>query len=237
LIGQSVPPVEMPVIVAYPVDPNAPVFAGRVLDSEARTPLACVRVGIEDSAQNVMSRVRTDMAGAFSLKTPRPGTYKLRVEASGWYPWYSAPTVAASTEEKRDEHLVKFTEQLLSTRSPVGVADYEPARPTAVRFEAGTARPANRNTPVIHGVDLTGSAVLPILNIATPLPTQSLWAQFTVDTAGRVDTTSILLPTGTAANVRAAVRYVMPRVRFSPARDDGKAVCELARLQVNISPR
>lgn len=237
LIPNEVPEAELPIIVAYRFDPDAPVFAGRVLDADARTPLACVRVGIEDSARSLVARSRADAAGGFSLRAPRPGTYKLRVETSGWFPWYSAPVAALAKEEKRDDHLVKFTEHMLSMRSTVGDAEYEPPRPAAVRFEPGTARPANRNTPVIHGVDLAGSAALPILSIFSQLPTQTLWAQFAVDTAGRVDTTSILLPATTPANTRAAIRYVLPRVRFSPGRDDGTAVCDLTRLQINISPR
>ena len=237
IIGRAVPDAEMQIISAFGFDADAPTYSGRVLDSVSRAPMACVRVAVEDTAKVIVSRSRTDAGGAFSLKAPRAGAYRVRVETSGWYPWYSTTMAAAAKEEKREDHLVTFTEQMLGMRSTVADADYEPARPAAVRFEAGAARPATRNTPVIHGVDLTGSAILPILSVSTPLPTQTLWAQFTVDTAGRVDTTSMLLPAGTAANVRAAIRYVMPRVRFTPARDEGKVACELVRLQVNISPR
>jgi hypothetical protein len=237
LLVKPVPDVVMSIVAAYRFEADAPTFTGRVLDSASRAPLSCVRVGVEDSSQNVVSRTRADSAGTFMLRTPTPGTYRVRVETSGWSPWSSPAIAAAAREEKRDDHLVQFSEQVLATRRPVGEAEFEPARPAAVRFEPGTARPANRGTPVIHGVDLAGSSVLPILSIATTLPTQTLWAQFAVDTAGRVDTTSISLPAGTAATVRAAIRFVLPRVRFSPAREEGRAVCELTRLQVNISPR
>jgi hypothetical protein len=30
---------------------------------------------------------------------------------------------------------------------------------------------------------------------------------------------------------------VLPRVRFSPAREKGTPVCEMLRMQVNFSPR
>jgi hypothetical protein len=39
----------VPVVVAYRVDPNAPLFAGGVVDAETRVPLGCARVALEDS--------------------------------------------------------------------------------------------------------------------------------------------------------------------------------------------
>lgn len=238
LLARPVPDTELPIVVAYRFEPNAPVFKGRALDGDSKTPLSCVRVAVEDSAQNVVNNTRADATGAFTLKAPRPGAYRVRVETHGWYPWHSAATPATANEEKNEEHQVRFTEQLLVTRAQMAAGpEYEPAHPAAVRFEPVPARASSRSTPIIHGVTLTGSQTMPILDIRSPLPPQTLWTQFMVDSAGRVDTASIVLPPNTAANVRSTVRYVMPRVRFTPARDSGKPTCELVRLQVNVSPR
>jgi hypothetical protein len=52
-----------------------------------------------------------------------------------------------------------------------------------------------------------------------------------------VDSKSIILPLGTDQRALTSVTQVLPRVRFSPARDEGKPVCELLRMQVNFSNR
>jgi hypothetical protein len=64
-----------------------------------------------------------------------------------------------------------------------------------------------------------------------------MWMQFVVDSTGQVDSKSIILPLGTDQRALTSVTQVLPRVRFSPARDEGKPVCELLRMQVNFSNR
>ena len=43
-------PDAVPVRVAYRIAADAPTFGGRVLDSESKAPLGCLRVALEDSA-------------------------------------------------------------------------------------------------------------------------------------------------------------------------------------------
>jgi hypothetical protein len=69
------------------------------------------------------------------------------------------------------------------------------------------------------------------------VPSATLWAQFTVDSAGRADMASVLLPPGTGPAASASVMSVLPRVRFAPARDRGTPTCELLRMQVRFVGR
>lgn len=226
--------VEVPIVVAYRIDPNAPTFAGRALDADTKAPLACVQVALEDSAQTVVNTTRTDATGAFYLQAPHTGTYRVRVEMHGWMPVYGPNEVGAADEVKQSEYPVRFTEQLLVSRPQYGreVADFEHAQPAAVRNEVGTP-----STSLVQGVTLGGSESTPILGIIGRIPPTTTWIQFVVDSAGRVDKASILMPPGTSANAKTSVAAVLPRVRFSPAREKGTPVCEMLRMQVNFSPR
>ena len=131
-LGTSLGELEYPLIAAYPPNPHAPVFEGLALDGDSRKPLACARVALEDSAQNVVVRDRTGPTGTFMLAAPRPGTYRVRVEAPGWAPVYGPSELAGLDEEKQHEYLVKFTEQMLSARFARDGEDIEHARPVAV---------------------------------------------------------------------------------------------------------
>lgn len=226
--------VEVPIVVGYRIDPHAPTFAGRVVDADSTTPLACVRVALEDSAQNVVSSSRTDATGAFYLGAPRTGTYRVRVEMHGWMPAYGPNEVGTADEVKQGEYQVRFTEQLLVTRPQYGpeVEDFRHAQPAAVTNEIGT-----RSTSLVQGVTLGGSESTPILGIIGRIPPMTTWMQFVVDSAGRVDKASILMPPGTSASAKTSVASVLPRVRFSPAREKGTPVCEMLRMQVDFSPR
>jgi hypothetical protein len=230
---------EYPIVVAYPADPHAPTFAGIAEDAESATPLGCAQVALEDSAQNVVARGRTDRAGAFSLRTPRPGSYRVRVESPGWSPVYGRMQQASADETKQDSVPVQFVDQLLVTRADRALDDVQPARPVAVTTAPyGAARGArSSSTPVVQGVTLGGSESMPILGIIGRAPAGTSWIQFVVDTTGRVDTTSIHLPRGTDRLAVAGVMSVLPRVRFSPARTAGKPTCDLLRMQVNFNPR
>lgn len=236
ILQRSIPEVAYPVVVTYPPDPHAPVFAGLAVDADSGTPLACARVALEDSAQNVVASNRTGKAGTFALNAPRPGTYRVRVETFGWAPVHGAPEVASADETKQREYRVTFVDQLLTPRRGMALDDFQHAYPVAV----STAPVATRGavtTPVARAVTLGGSESMPILGIIGSAPAGTTWAQFVIDSIGRVDTTSVLLPTGASKVAVAAVRSMLPRIRFSPARDAGRPTCELVRMQVNFSPR
>ena len=226
--------VEVPIVVAYRIDPHAPTFAGRAVDADSKTPLACVRVALEDSVQNVVISSRTDATGAFYLGAPHTGTYRVRVEMHGWMPAYGPNEVGAADETKQGEYQVRFTEQLLTPRTQYGreVEDFQHAQPVAVRNEVGA-----RSTSLVQGITLGGSESTPILGIIGRIPPMTTWMQFVVDSAGRVDKGSILIPPGASASAKTSVESVLPRVRFAPAREQGTPVCEMLRMQVNFSPR
>ena len=242
LLANPVPELEYAVVAAYPADPHAPTYAGRAVDADSRTPLVCARVALEDSAQNVVARERTVKDGLFYLSAPRPGTYRVRVETFGWAPVYGPNERGKPDETVQHEYAVRFTEQMLSPRFSMQPMDFEHARPAAVTVDplaarASGARGGSAAAPIVSGVTLGGSESMPILGIVGRAPAGTTWMQFVVDSTGRVDTTSIQLPAGADKVAVSSVTSVLPRVRFSPARDAGRPTCELLRMQVNFTPR
>ena len=233
--------VDYPVIVAFPVDPHAPVFEGITVDADSRKPLGCARVALEDSVQNIVATGRTDASGQFVLHAPRPGMYAVRIETLGWAP-VSGPLESAQADESK-QHLypVRFTDQMLM--SPVfGTEDVQPAYPIGVmadtpRATAGPAKSNSATKAVVRNAQLRGSASMPILNIVGNAQPGTRWLQFTVDSTGHVDSGSIVSPKGMDDIAASSVNLVLPHVRFSPARDGRRPTCELKRMQVNFSPR
>lgn len=238
LLGTQLNELEVPVVVAYPTTPDAPTFMGRLLDADSKTRVACARVALEDSAGNIVARDRADASATFVMRAPRPGTYRVRVDAFGWAPVYGPGEMAGAMEERQREYLVRFTEQVMVSPFEIDPEEYDRARPAAVSMmpPAG-GRGRSTEAPVIQGVTLGGSDAMPILGIITRVTPGITWMQFVVDSTGRADTASITLPPGVPAAQRASIVAVLPRVRFTPARDHGRPVCDLMRMQVNFTPR
>ena len=237
LLGSEVPELQVPIVVRYTPDPNAPIFGGRALDAESRSPLACVRVSLEDAAQNVVVTGRSDSSGSFRLRPPRAGSYRVRAEAHGWAPVAGSLTPANAGEEQQLEHLVRFTEQVLVTRFGADALESEPPRPVAVRVDA-VSRGAGGSGAVVQAVTLGGSQSMPILGIVTSrVAPSSMWMQVAIDSTGQVISSTLLLPGNAPARARDAVAAALTRMRFAPAKENGRPVCELMRLQVNFSPR
>lgn len=59
---------------------------GRVTESQAGQPVAGARVILIDSANAIVARAETDTAGAFALRAPAAGEYRLRAERVGLRP-------------------------------------------------------------------------------------------------------------------------------------------------------
>lgn len=229
LLGTSLGELEVPVIAAYSVDPHAPIFIGRAVDADTKQPIACVRAVLEDSAQNVVAHSRTGSEGTFSLAAPRPGTYRVRFETVGWAPVYGPSVLAGPDTEEQNEFVVRFTDQMITSRFVRSEDDLQ--HPEAI----GVTRTAGNK--LVEQVSLGGSEVMPILGIAGRAPAGTLWAQFAVDSTGRLDSTTVSLPANANARQAMAARSMLPRLRFNPAREGGKPVCELLRMQVNFSAR
>ena len=231
LLGAPVADLVYPVVVAYAPDPHAPTFEGLAVDADTKTPLACAAVALEDSAQNVVARSRTSEHGTFSLLSPRPGTYRVRVETPGWEPVFGPTELAKADEDRQHQYVVKFAERMLTPRYMRDPDEVEHARPVSMRMEASARK------SIVSNVTLGGSEAMPILGIVGRAPVGTMWMQFVVDSTGQVDPKSITLPPGTDQRAVTSVTQVLPRVHFSPARDEGKPVCELLRMQVNFSNR
>ncbi|HEY2375728.1 MAG TPA: carboxypeptidase-like regulatory domain-containing protein [Gemmatimonadaceae bacterium] len=238
MLGAPVPDLDYAVVAAYPPDAHAPIFEGRAVDADSKSLLACASVALEDSAQNVVARGRTSVGGTFALSAPRAGTYRVRVETRGWSPVFGPNELAKPDEDRQHEYLVKFSEQMLMPRYMRDPDEMEHAHPVSLRMEAPTGPKRGRGAaPIVSSVTLGGSEAMPILGIVGRAPTGTQWMQFVVDSTGQVDQKSITLPSGTDPRALTSVTSVLPRVRFAPAREAGKPVCELLRMQVNFSSR
>lgn len=243
LLAQPLDVLEVPIVVAYKPDPSAPIFEGLAEDGESGKPLACVRVALEDSLQNIVARNRTDRTGVFALTAPRPGSYRVRIETSGWAPVRGPEQVGGPNEIKQQRYIVSFTEQLLMSRPGMDDDEFERAYPEAVvvtppraRARGTAAKRSTGTAPSVQRITLGGSASMPILSIVGGAPPGTIWAQFVVDETGRVDTSSVHLPRSAHKVAVANVRHVLPHVRFAPAREGGTPKCELLRMQVNFTP-
>jgi len=245
LIGHPITDaLEVPIIVAYARDPHAPMFEGLVSDADSNSPLVCARVVLEDSAQNIVARTKTDATGAFVMQAPRPGSYQVGIEATGWSPVHGPLEAAAADADVQHRYPVRFTEKLLSTRY-VDPDEYQSAYPTAVAAStyslqqpAGAKKKkAAQSHTIIRSVSLRGSASMPILNVVGNAQPGTTWAQFVVDSTGQVRPGSIVLPTTADSASVESVNLILPHVRFSPARESRHPTCELVRMQVTFSPR
>ena len=237
IVGHPIADLAVPIVVAYPADPNAPLFQGLALDADTRTPLGCASVALEDSAQNVVARDRTARMGMYVLGAPRPGTYRVRVEAPGWAPVYGPWERAQAGDTKQAQVMVTFVDQLLADRPARSLEEIRHAYPASVSTAPYGRQTRGAATPIVSGVTLGGSPSTPILGILSAAPPGETWVQFVVDSTGRVDTASVQLPHDTSPAARASVRSVLPRVRFSPARVANRPICELQRMQVTFSKR
>ncbi|HKW09223.1 MAG TPA: carboxypeptidase-like regulatory domain-containing protein [Gemmatimonadaceae bacterium] len=237
MLGAPVPDLDYNVIAAYPPDPHAPMFEGRALDADSKQPLACAAVALEDSAQNIVARERTAATGTFLLTSPRPGTYRVRVETPGWAPAYGPDELAKADEDRQHEYLVRFTDRMLAPRYMTDPDEIQHAHPVSLRVEIPGRATKGAAAPVVSNVTLGGSEAMPILGIVGRAPAGTMWMQFVVDSAGQVEAKSIALPLGSDPKALASVTSVLPRVHFAAARESGKPVCELLRMQVNFSSR
>lgn len=236
--------IELPVVVAFPTDPHAPTFEGIAVDADSKAPLGCARVSLADSSENIVASGRTDRAGTFVLRAPRAGTYAVHVEAFGWEPVSGPFEMAQPDEAKQHQYSVRFTDRLLSV-GVRGLDDTQHAYPVAVTASAFASAPGAKAKKtssagpraIVQSVSLRGSETMPILNVVSNAPAGTSWIEFTVDSAGVVDASSIVYPAGTDQRAIGSVNLVLPHVKFSPAREDRRPTCELLRMQVNFTPR
>lgn len=233
--GLDVQPMALRIIVAHPQDPRAPVFLGVARDEATGQPLGCVDVVLEDSVKNEVAKTRTSGDGAFGLRPSLAGSYRVLVQIPGWMPVASPLIAAAQDEEKQSEYRVRFREQTIRTR--MREESRQPARVLSVRSEAVGGPPDRRgiSTPIIRGISMSGSETTPVLGILAGNVDRSTFAQFVVDSTGRADTSAVMLDHPDAALLR-QVKVALVRVRFAPATENRRPVCEMQRIQVLVRP-
>jgi hypothetical protein len=222
------------VVSGFPDDPHAPRFLGVAVDADSKAPLPCARVALEDSAQNVMASARTSATGEFLLHAPRPGTYRVLVESYGWAPVYGPSELASADETKEHQYTVQFVDQMIARRGST-LDELQHAYPAAVRTASLSSR--RTSATVVPAVTIGGSASMPVLGIVSRARPGTAWIQFVVDSTGAVDPARVLFPGGMESAAIASVKAMLPRVRFSPARERGTPTCELVRMQVSFSAR
>jgi hypothetical protein len=231
LLPGPLPEVSVPIVVAYRVDPRAPVFSGTAVDADSKKPLSCANVALEDSAKNEVGRSRTNSAGKFELKPHQPGSYRVRVDLDDWSPFYGPMEVGLPEEKRDNEYAVRFTERLMGFRS------FFEGETQGVRLAGAVAPLPTPGAPPGQNMRLAGSATLPIIEIISRATVGPTWLMVAVDDAGRADSASLVVPSGTVAAARTAMVRALPQLRFSAARQGGNSVCGLIRLQVNFTPR
>ena len=238
-LGHAMDAVMLPVVVAYPLDPHAPSFSGVAVDGDSKSPLGCTEVALEDSAQNVVAAGRTDRAGAFTLRTPHAGTYRVRVAVPGWAPVYGENEVAQNDEARQRQYEIRFVDQLLRPRRAGDPDAFQDAYPVAVSFAPTTTGGSRGKAPPaaapVQRMTLNGTPAAPILGIVSRAPAGSMMSQFVVDSSGRIDPTTLQIPAGTNKIDAATLQSALSRVRFAPARVGGIATCELLRMQVDFT--
>lgn len=241
LVGHPLADIDVPVVVATTIEPDAPLYQGIALDDASRTPLGCASVVLQDSAEHVVDRARTDRKGIFNLTAPRAGSYRVGAETRGWSPVYGPLEPAASGEMKQLQLLVRFTEQLLTPRRLEDRDRFQHAAPAAVSMATYGVASGRKGTstpvPVVSGVTIGGSESAPVLGIIGAAPAGRTWVQFVVDAGGKVDTSSVQLLPDVSPSAAASLKAVLPRVRFTPARAEGTPVCELQRMEVAFTKR
>ena len=236
MVGRQIADITVPIVVGYPIGPDAPIIQGIAMDADSRTPLGCTPVALEDSAQNVVARDRTQRAGTFLFAAPQAGTYRVRVETAGWAPVYGPSETAGPGETKQEQVMVTFVDRLLGDRR-MAAQGLRHAYPISISTPTYGGRSRTSTSSITSGVTIGGTPTMPILGIAGSVPPAQLWAQFVVDSLGRVDTSTVQLPHEASRAAAASLRTMLTRIKFAPARDGERPICELQRIQVVFSKR
>jgi len=93
----------------------APVVRGVTLDAESGQPVEHVDISLLDAGGALLETVTTDRRGRFSVRAPRPGTYRVRAERVGYHAQESSPRSLASGDTVFVRLEVRPTPFLLDT--------------------------------------------------------------------------------------------------------------------------
>jgi TonB family protein len=182
------------------------VFAGVLVDSRRRTPLACVDVALEDSAAHEVAHTQTTGNGAFQFDSPPAGSFRPRFSVWLHAPVYGAYETLDSTSQHARVYQVDFgpfiKEKLKLWPDTVDSPPGKPLHPDRVR---PTYPPELRMQRVQGSVSM----------------------RFVVDSTGSVvPLTMQVLESSHPDFAAAALRYFR-EVQYEPARRGGRPVCAL----------
>ncbi len=167
------------------------------MESESGRVIIAGRVALIDSGLVLVDSTLSDSTGAFYLTAPHPGIYALLVRLDGIDPQLSSPF-----------HLVdgEFRQQTLSIRvvdTAQVVQPEEPARPLP-------NNPGPRYPPELLTAHVGGHVMVDMV----------------IDTMGKADESTLHVRSSSDPAFTEAVREVIPRMKFSPARVHGRAVMQ-----------
>jgi hypothetical protein len=138
---------------------------------------------------------------------------------------------------RQKDYPVRFDEMVITSSDAVDPYGFQHAEPATMRSQVTASNP-NPQAAAIGGITLGGSAARPILGLVFgTVPARTIFAQYAVDSTGKVDPRTIVVPPTTSANDRTSLTYTLPRIGYAPAHDAGVAICEMVRLQVELRPR
>jgi TonB family protein len=165
------------------------------MDSESGRVIIAGRVALIDSGLVLVDSTLSDSSGAFYLDAPHPGIYALLVRLEGSDPQLSSPF-----------HLIagEFRQQTLSIR----VVDTGQVAHPEQSAQALPNNPGPRYPPELATEHVGGHVMVDMV----------------IDTTGNADVSTIHIRSSTDQAFTDAVREVIPRMKFSPARLHGRPV-------------
>jgi TonB family protein len=195
---------------------EAQSFVGRVVEGDSvRRPIAGVAVALTDSAGREVATGTTNALGLFYLDAPAPGRYAVVLTRPGGAPYSLEPREVAAADEVQVEYVL----------------------PPDVAVPADTAEGAGGTVYRETEVDRPATPVVGNPGPRYPVGARNigrgaeLLVQFVVDSTGRAEPSTFrVLRNDGDADFERAVREVLPRWRFMPARLGGRPVRQLVQL-------
>jgi TonB family protein len=188
---------------------KAQTLAGRVRVAETHVPLrGALLVLVADSSNAIADSTRVDSAGVFYLNALAPGRYRVEIHPPGVLKRavLSTPPVLLSPDSLVEREYLIPVASLVPVASLIPIVLEEPVTAKGI-----TLRP--KYPPELQKEGIEGE-VLP---------------QFVVDSNGHVAMSSIRIVRATRPEFADAVRDVILRTRFNPARVGNRAAAQLVQ--------
>lgn len=203
------------------------VEAGVARDPARGTPYECLHVALLDSAGKAIAHTVTDSAGRFLLEAPRPGAYRVQFDVFHWEPLVGPVDTLKEGDFRQRAYPLAFT-NLRAPDSAFGGAEVHGFQERYKRFDkylrdqesdsGWRSRQARHETLRLHYQE----------GMPHPLGEGNVVAQFIVEPSGKArrDTWHVL--GAQRPDFERLVANSLPDWRWTPARNRGQPVCELA---------